>query len=153
MEAIRTERPSPEALTAKHFAIIRVAKEQVGMSEGDYRALLVRFTGQETAKALNSDTFKKVMAHFEAMGFRSTAMRKDAARRPGKASEGQTRKIIQLWAEFTDGTGTDTGLRHWMEKRGYGNSVGWLENETARKVITALINMVKRKSEKAARSE
>jgi len=143
----------PEALAAKHFAILRVAKEQVGMLEGDYRALLFRLTGQETAKALNSDTFKKFMVHFEALGFRSTAMRKDAARRPGKASEAQIRKIVQLWAEFTDGTGTDTGLRHWMEKRGYGNSVGWLESDTARKVIAALINMVQRKREKAARPE
>lgn len=139
------------ALTAKHFGIIQVAKKQVGMSEGDYRALLVRLTGQESAKALNSDTFKKLMTHFEAMGFRSTARQQDAARKPGKASQAQIRKIDQLWAEFTDGTGTDTGLRHWMAKRGYGNSVGWLENGTARKVITALISMVKRKNEKAAR--
>lgn len=142
-----------EALTRDHFAIIQVAKKQVGMSESDYRALLVRLTGQETAKALNSDTFKKLMAHFEAMGFRSTARRKDAARKPGKASQAQMCKIRQLWGEFTDGTGTDTdtGLRHWMEKRGYGNSVSWLEGDTARKVIAALISMVQRKNEKAAR--
>ncbi len=140
-----------QALTAKHFGIIQVAKKQVGMSEGDYRALLVRHTGQDTAKALNSDTFKKVMAHFEAMGFRSTARQKDAARKPGKASQAQMRKIDQLWADFTDGTGMEAGLRHWMEKRGYGNSVGWLEGDTARKMIAALINMVRRKNEKAAR--
>lgn len=140
-----------DALSPKHFAIIRVAKEQVGMSEGDYRAILVRLTGQETAKALNPDTFKRLMSHFEAMGFRSTATRKDMRRKPGKASEAQMRKINQLWAEFTDGTGTDTGLRHWMEKRGYGSSIAWLESETARKVIAALMNMVSRKSVKDAR--
>ena len=140
-----------DALTPKHFAIIRVAKEQVGMSEGDYRAILSRLTGQETAKALNPDTFKRLMAHFETMGFRSTAMKKDARRKPGKASEAQIRKISQLWAEFTDGTGTDTGLRHWMEKRGYGSSVTWLESDAARKVIAALMNMVDRKQVKDAR--
>lgn len=45
-----------DALTPKHFAIIRVAKEQVGMSEGDYRAILFCLTGQETAKALKPST-------------------------------------------------------------------------------------------------
>lgn len=140
-----------DALTPKHFAIIRVAKEQVGMSEGDYRAILLRLTGQETAKALNPDTFKRLMAHFESMGFRSTAMKKDMRRKPGKASEAQMRKISQLWAEFTDDTGTDTGLRHWMEKRGYGSSIQWLESDTARKVIAALMNMVSRKVTKNAR--
>lgn len=141
----------PDALTGKHFAIIRVAKEQVGMSDEDYRAFLLLLTGQETAKALTPVTFKKLMSRFEAMGFRSTAMRKDAARRPGKASVAQIRMISQLWAEFTDGTGTDTGLRHWMEKRGYGSSVTFLENETTRKVIAALMNMVSRKTLKDAR--
>lgn len=140
-----------DTLTPKHFAIIRVAKEQVGMSEGDYRAVLFRLTGQETAKALNPDTFKRLMSHFEAMGFRSAAKRKDMGRKPGKASEAQMRKISQLWSEFTDGTGTDTGLRHWMEKRGYGSSVAWLESDIARKVIAALMNMVDRKHVKDAR--
>jgi len=136
--------PMADSLTPKHFAIIRVAKQQVGMSDDDYRALLSRHTGQETAKALNPDTFKRLMAHFEALGFRSTAAKKDAAKRGGKASEAQMQKINKLWAEFTDGTGTASGLRHWMEKRGYGASVTWLESETARKVIAALSNMVSR---------
>ena len=143
----------PDSLSAKHFAIIRVAKSQVGMSDDDYRAKLLQLTGQETAKALNPETFKRFMAHFEALGFRSSAMRKNAARKPSKATEAQMRKISQLWTDFTDGDGTDTGLRHWMEKRGYGSSIAWLENQTARRVITALSNMVARKAAKVARRE
>ncbi len=139
-----------DTLTPKHFAIIRVAKQQVGMSEGDYRALLFRLTGQDTAKALTSVSFKKLMAHFEALGFQSSAVRREAVRRPGKATEAQKYKIAQLWAEFTDGTGNDVGLRHWMERRGYGASVTWLERDTAQKVIAALMNMVARKTSKGA---
>lgn len=139
------------ALTAKHYAIIRIAKDQVGMSDSDYRAILTRLTVQETAKALKPDTFKRLMAHFETMGFQSTARRKDASRKPSKATQAQMRKIAALWDDFTDGTGTDTGLRHWMEKRGYGSSITWLENQTARRVIAALTNMVNRKAEKNAR--
>ncbi|PYF08230.1 uncharacterized protein DUF1018 [Rhodobacter viridis] len=134
----------PDTITPKHFAIIRVAKEQVGMSEDDYRALLSRLTGQETAKALTPQTFKKLMAHFEALGFISTEAKKNASRHPLKATEAQMRKISELWAIFTDGTGTETSLRHWMEKRGYGCSVGWLDGGTARRVIGALTKMVAR---------
>lgn len=140
----------PDALTPKHFSIIRVAKQQVSMSDEDYRARLKSLTGQESAKALDERTFRKMMEHFEALGFRSTAAKKDAARHIGKASEAQRRKIASLWAEFTDGTGTDTGLRHWMEKRGYGSSPEFLEGDTARRVIGALTSMVARKAAKSA---
>lgn len=135
----------------KHLAIIRVAKQQVGMSDEDYRALLVRLTGSDSAKALTPATFKKLMEHLEKAGFRSSAAKKDAKRHPLKASEAQLRKIEGLWDEFTDGTGTETSLRRWMDNRGYGASPTWLDADTARKVIGALTNMVSRKLEKEAR--
>lgn len=140
----------PDTLTPKHFSIIRVAKAQVGMSEDDYRALLRSITGQESAKALTPKTFKVLMDRFERMGFRSTAAKKDAARHPGKATEAQRRKARALWAEFTDGEGTDAGLRHWMEKRGYGSSPEFLDGKDATRVIGALNNMKARKAKSTA---
>lgn len=135
----------PDAIGPKHYAIIRVAKQQVGLSDDDYRALLRTLTGQESAKALTATTFAKLMVQFETMGFRSTAARKDAGRKPGKASQAQRHKIASLWATFTNGTGTEAGLRHWMEKRGYGSSIEWLDSTDARRMIGALANMVGRR--------
>ncbi|MFB9951971.1 regulatory protein GemA [Rhizobium puerariae] len=132
-------------LTGRHFSILRVAKAQLGLSDDDYRAVLHRISGQESATGLNAKSSKKVMAHFEAMGFLSTAKKKEFSRRPGKASDAQLRKIRQLWAEFTDGTGDDTSLRHWMEKHRHGHGIQWLQADGAHKVIGALTNMVRRK--------
>lgn len=134
-----------DLLTAKHFGILRVAKQQLGLSDDDYRAILVRFSGQDSAKALDRKAFGKIMSHFERLGFQSTAAKKNAARRPGMASEAQLRKISALWAEFTEGAGDETSLRHWMEKHGHGHGTNWLEAAGAQRVIAALTNMTDRK--------
>lgn len=42
-----------DRLDASHYAILRVAKAQVGLSDDDYRALLLRFSGQDSAKGLD----------------------------------------------------------------------------------------------------
>ncbi|WP_275783561.1 regulatory protein GemA [Pararhizobium gei] len=133
------------SLTAKHYSILRVAKSQLGLTDEDYRATLLRFAGSESAKALNAQSFQKLMAHFEQMGFQSTAKRKDAVRRPGMASQAQLRKIAALWADFTDETGTETSLRHWMEKHSHGHGTKWLDAAGAQKVIGALTKMIERK--------
>lgn len=88
------------------------------------------------------------MAHFELLGFKSTSAKKDAARRIGMASQAQLRKITALWSAFTDGTGDETSLRHWMEKHGHGHGPRWLQKSGAQKVIAALSNMVERKKQK-----
>lgn len=134
-----------EPLTSSHYSILRVAKTQLGLSDEDYRAILVRFSGQDSAKGLDRKTFGKVMAHFELLGFKSTAAKKDAGRRPGMASEAQLRKIASLWSHFTEGAGDETSLRHWMERHGHGHGPKWLKKDGAQRVIAALTSMVGRK--------
>jgi len=136
------------SLTAKHHALLRVAKAQLNLSDDDYRAVLSRISGQDSSKGLNPKTFKKVMDHFEAMGFKSTARTKDASRRPGMATVAQINKIRALWFTFTGGTGDDTSLRHWMETHSHGHGVQWLTGGAAGRVIAALTNMVERKKAK-----
>ncbi|TWD57482.1 uncharacterized protein DUF1018 [Agrobacterium vitis] len=138
----------PEQLTSKHYAILRVAKTQLGLSDENYRSILRRITGEESAKSMDQKGFTKLMAHFEILGFKSSSAKKDAARRPGMASQAQLRKITALWSQFTEGTGDDTSLRHWMEKHGHGHGLTWLEKEGAQKVIAALSAMIDRKKHK-----
>lgn len=137
-----------DGLTASHYSILRVAKQQVGLTDEDYRAILVRLSGQDSAKGLDRKSFAKVMAHFEFLGFKSTSAKKDASRRPGMASTAQLRKIEVLWAEFTDGTGDETSLRHWMENHRHGHGPKWLEKDGAQRVIAALSAMVDRRKSK-----
>ncbi|WP_170975708.1 regulatory protein GemA [Rhizobium sp. FY34] len=135
-----------DGLDTYHYAILRVAKVQVGLTDDDYRAILLRFSGQDSTKRLDRKSFGKIMAHFELLGFKSTSAKKDAGRRPGMASEAQLRKIAALWSQFTDGTGDETSLRHWMEKHRHGHGPKWLEKTGAQKVIAALTNMVERRT-------
>lgn len=137
--------PMTDSLNASHYSILRIAQKQLGISDDDYRAILLRFSGQDSARGLDRKSFGKIMTHFEIMGFRSTSAKKDASRRPGMASVAQLRKIASLWAAFTDGIGDETTLRHWMEKHGHGHGPKWLEKSGAQKVIAALTSMVERK--------
>jgi hypothetical protein len=137
-----------DSLNASHYAILRVAKQQLGLSDDDYRALLLGISGQDSAKGLDRKSFAKVVAHFEVLGFQSTSAKRDAGRRPGMASEAQLRKIDALWDNFTDGTGDETSLRHWMEKHSHGHGTRWLNRKGAQKVIAALMSMNERKKSK-----
>lgn len=49
-------------------AVIHIAKSQTGMTEEEYRALLSS-VGVESSKDLTPESFKKLMKHFEKIGF------------------------------------------------------------------------------------
>lgn len=132
-------------MTSRHHGLIRVARERLGMAEEDYRALLKRVAGVESATNLDWPGFDRLMAEFRRLGFRSDWYGATGGYRVGMASPAQLGLIGRLWAEWTDGEGTENGLCTWMEKKFRVSALRFLEAERARQVITALSAMVKRK--------
>lgn len=57
-------------------AIINIARQQLGMEEEAYRALLVRVTGERSLRQMNSHQLIAVLDELKRLGFRVKAGRK-----------------------------------------------------------------------------
>lgn len=75
------------------LAKIHIARKQLGLEEEDYRALLERTTGKNTARAMTEPERARVLAEFERLGFRA----KPAARSQRPA---HVKNIYALWGEL-----------------------------------------------------
>lgn len=118
--------------------LIHVARRQLGLSEDDYRAVLALYGGVTSATELDQRGFTAVMARFEQLGFRSTSQRRPMPVRAGMASPGQTSFIRQLWAECTNGAGTEASLGKWLERQFGVSALRFVPAELAPKVIGGL---------------
>lgn len=134
------------ALTRKHTSIIHVAKAQLGLTDDDYRAILQAVAGVDSSTELCDAGFEAVMYRFQQLGFESAWNRRHFGHRPGMASPGQVALIRELWADFTDGMGTDATLGKWLRRQFKIEAVRFLPSDTARKAIGALKAMNARKA-------
>ena len=137
-------------LTRKQTALIHVAKGQLGMEDGDYRALLQREAGVRSSRDLDRAGFEAVMGAFERLGFEPRPRGPDYGERYGFASPDQLRLIRELWAEYTGGAGDELSLGKWLDRTFDCSAVRFLTHGQAPKAITALMNMVRRKKESGA---
>ncbi|MEI8396211.1 MAG: regulatory protein GemA [Rhodospirillaceae bacterium] len=133
-------------IDSKKIALIRVAKSQLGLTDDDYRAVLKHYGTVDSSKDLDLVGFMAVMTYFEQCGFQSTAKKRNFGNRPGMASERQVGLIRQLWAEFTDGTGTDATLGKWLDRTFKVSAIRFLPADKAPNAITALKAMKQRKA-------
>lgn len=132
----------PAFMSARRLAVIRVARERVGMAEEDYRAMLRRVAGVDSSRDLDGRGFDQVMAEFRRLGFTSDWYSETGGYRVGMASPGQLRLIGRLWGEFTDGQGNEVSLALWIESKFGVSSLRFLDAATAQKVVGALSRMV-----------
>jgi hypothetical protein len=134
-------------MTKRHFGLLHVARQRLGIAEDDWRALLRRAASVERARALDEHGFARVVAELERLGFRSSWSRITfGGTRPGMATPGQLALIRALWRDFTDGRGDDASLGRLMAGKGWPSHLRFLDGQTARKVIGALRMMVLRRS-------
>lgn len=69
-----------EPVTKQQQALLHVAKKELQLADEDYQSVLLLYGGVESSKYMTQEGFKRVMNHFEWLGFTSTA-----AARPYKA--------------------------------------------------------------------
>ena len=131
---------SPPLPDAK-LRLIHVARRQLGLKDDDYRAILSLYGGVNSATMLDQAGFTAVMDRFGELGFRSTSSRRPLPLRAGMASPGQVQLIRQLWAEFTDGKGSDATLGKWLERTLKVSALRFVTADLAFKAIGALNNM------------
>lgn len=133
-------------MTKRHHGLLHVARQRLGMSDDDWRALLHRVAGVTSSRALTPYSFDAVLAELRRLGFASTWSRNTfGGVRPGMATPGQLALIRDLWRDFTDGAGDDVSLGRFMSGKGWPSHLRFLDGQTARKVIGALRAMLARR--------
>ena len=88
---------------ANHIAAIHTLKSKLGLSDDDYRALLVNLTGKNSSKALGVQEQARVRDHMQALGERlgvlkPTRQRSFAQNRA--AASPRERKVWALWNQL-----------------------------------------------------
>lgn len=132
-------------IDGKKIGLVHVAAKQLGLDEDEYRAILARFARVGSAKDLDETGFRRVMDHMNALGFRSTSNRANLGDRPGMASPGQVALLRRLWAEYTDGAGSDLTLGRWLARTFKVEALRFLPASIAPKAIAALKTMLAKK--------
>ena len=127
------------------LAIIHVAKQQLGLSEADYRRLLRDAAGVESSRSLTPAGFKAVMAAFSERGFVSYQVRRSFGRRAGMATPAQVAYLRKLWTEYTGGE-NESSLQVWLEHYYHVSHLRFVNAAIAGKAIVALKSMMGRQA-------
>lgn len=127
------------------IALVHVAKKKLGLEDADYRTILLRVAGVQSARDLTEASFHQLMEVFALLSFTSDSATANLGRRVGMATPGHVAAIRRLWGEFTAGEGTDKTLGKWLGKHWGISALRFLPAELAPKVITALRAMCARR--------
>lgn len=125
-------------LSNKQKAVLHVAKSKLGLSDTDYRRILVHVAGVTSSTELDRPGFDAVMGFMAYLGFEP--MRKasqDYGVRPGMASFAQLELIRTLWSEYTR-LDDEEALNKWLLRSFKVASLRFLDQRGARGAITAL---------------
>lgn len=125
------------------IATIHVAKKQLAMEEGSYRAMLKRITGLESAGDCSDAQLGRVIEEFRRLGF-------SAPRRP--SDKPHVRKVYALWRELKPYLAdvSDDALRAFVRRQTGLQAPEWLDAGAANKVVEGLKAWLARERAKEA---
>lgn len=135
--------------------LIQTARNQLGMEESDYRALLLRTAGVISSKAITISRFDAVMADFRRLGFVDAPPKRKPKAASGTAEDRPSTRQWKLLEDRARRVGYD-GLSDprfiaWMKPRGHVEHPRFLNKTAIQRVIAALGSWIQRKTEKASR--
>jgi phage gp16-like protein len=128
--------------------VIHVAKKQVGMTEDEYRDLLGS-VGASSSTELTKDAFGKVMARFEALGFRTTSKWRKRPRKVAGLPMSKRAIMAKLEAILLDMDLPWAYADGIAQKRFGVETVQWLAAEDLHAVLKMMIYHQKRNRQKA----
>jgi len=137
----RAARSAPEPPMTRHalLAKIHIARKQLAMDEPDYRAMVRRVAGADSAAALSEAALARIVAEFIRMGWKATANPAAAGR---KSAKPHVRKIFALWGDLARRRllkdGSRAALVAFVERQTGVSHPDWLTAEQANKVTEGL---------------
>jgi hypothetical protein len=135
-------------LSPKKVALLHVARKQLALSEENYRAILFGHGNCESSADLDELGFELVMAHMNALGFRSTWTKRSFGNRAGMASPSQIGLMRKYWSAYRgpgDPDENETGLNAWLTKYHKVSALRFVTAAKANAVMRALREMAERK--------
>lgn len=130
-------------MTPKQLAMIHSARRQLDLTEDDYRGLLLRIGGAESARDLSADGFTRLIGAFEVLGFRRT--KAPAHVRRGMATPAQIALVESMWKDWS-GSDSGDGLRQWLERSYRISAPRFMTSDHAAMAINGLRQMLRRKA-------
>jgi phage gp16-like protein len=138
MPAVKSQRPNEprapaEIARGRKIAQIHIAKKDLAMDEGTYRAVLVRVTGERSLTALNYASLVKVVEEMTRLGFVASGTR-PMARHP------HVRKVYACWTAMAPllSDPSHAALGAFVKRQVGVDSPEWLDGVEANKVIEGL---------------
>lgn len=135
---------------------IQIARRQLGMEDGDYRAMLHRITRKSSSKLLTAAEVGAVLEELKRLGFQPDRTRSHRKRSPRP----HVRKVYKLWWRLADCKAVKSGHRalnafiaaptfqaKWGEQL---TDAEFLTVERAQDVIEALKDIARRKGVRLA---
>jgi hypothetical protein len=141
-------------LSKAQLALVHVARAQLGIEEGAYRALLSRVAGVSSAAELGREKLDAVLTELRRLGWHQRPAQATVTitgpRHGTMASDRQLAFIAAMWADWSDGAG-DRALDRWLERTVKVSSARFLTRAAAGAAIDGLKAMVARKRGAAAK--
>jgi phage gp16-like protein len=109
---------------ANNIAAIHTLKSKLGLSDDDYRALLVNLTGKNSSKALGAKEQARVRDHMQALGERLGVLvptRRRSFAQTRAAASPRERKVWALWNQLhrdgVIGNHSAPALNAWVKRQ------------------------------------
>ncbi|MDX3805140.1 MAG: regulatory protein GemA [Bosea sp. (in: a-proteobacteria)] len=124
---------------------IQIARRQLQLEEAEYRGLLARIAGVDSAKNLSDRQAGAVLAEFKRLGWEARESKRPASDR------GEVRKIYALWGALHSGPLDRDALRAWTLQRFKISAPEFLKPPQARQAIEQLKAWQQRLTEERSR--
>ncbi len=134
-----------DRLSPKKIALLHVARKELGLSEEEYRAILLRQGGCDSSADLDEIGFERAIAYMTALGFRSNWTKRTFGNRPGMASPAQIGLMRKLWTDYHGPDDSEAGLNAWLSKYHKVSALRFVTAEKANAIMGALRKMAERK--------
>jgi hypothetical protein len=131
-------------LSRSQIALLHVARRELQLEEGDYRAILARYGGAESSSSLTLEGLESVMRHLSQLGFKSTWVKRTFGERQGMASPAQVDLILSLWEKYNGADINQIALNAWLCRFHKVDALRFVSYKKAGPVITALKRMADR---------
>lgn len=122
------------------FAVINIAKSQLGLDDDVYRALLLRVTGEASLRAMSERQRLDVVAELKRKGFKMVSTKK--ARSLPVSNKRYVKYIHALWRSCANlgviEDGSRNALRSFVKKRSDVDDPDFLTFDQASPIIDAL---------------
>lgn len=137
----RAPRRNADQLRRSELAQIHIARQQLGLDDDTYRAVLREVCGVASSAELDFRGRSTLLAHFKARGWKNKSPRR--AKHPHKpVAVGQPGLLRVLWSELAEEgrvrTNTDEALGAWLKNRKMPERPEWLSAQQLNTAIEAL---------------